>query len=126
MNSNNHKHILIVDDESSIRALLKHALEDFHNYQVILAADGHTALDFLKLQHFDLVLTDWCMNGMNGLELAKLVRILSPDTQILLMTGSDVTDFDDQARALLAGLIKKPFTLSLVIKTIGQVINHQA
>jgi len=126
MNSNDYKRILIVDDEEGIRTLLKHTFEELKpNYQVVTAPDGFIAMDCLKQQGFDLVLTDWRMGEMGGLELAESIQGISPDTRILLMTGSDMSDFDGKAKSLLAGWIKKPFTLPHILNTVEQVIGQR-
>jgi len=62
------KHILVVDDEQSIRELCKEFLED-EGYQVTVAVDGEDALEKLKLDYFDLFLIDILMPRMDGFEL---------------------------------------------------------
>ena len=123
MNSNNHKRILIVDDEESIRTLLKNIFEELNDYQVVTAPDGPLAIYRLTQQAFDLVLTDWRMGDMDGLELARVIRDMRPDTRILLMTGNAAPEFAGAIESLeLNGWIKKPFTLSHVLNMVEQVI----
>jgi CheY-like chemotaxis protein len=123
MNSNGHKRILIVDDEESIRTLLKHTFEELNGYHAVTAPDGFIAIDLLRRQGFDLVLTDWRMGDMDGLALAEAVQDISPDTRILLMTGNATPELDDAVKALrLDGWVKKPFTLPHILNTVEQVI----
>ena len=69
------KWILIVDDDDSILSILKNSLIKLgHEYQVVTASDGYQALDQLKQFHFDLVVTDYKMAGMNGLELLDKIH----------------------------------------------------
>ncbi len=123
MNSNGHKRILIVDDEESIRTLLKHTFEERNDYHAVTVPDGLIAIDLLSRQRFDLVLTDWRMGDMNGLELARIIRDMRPDTRILLMTGNATPELDGAVKASrLDGWIKKPFELPHVLNTVEQVI----
>ena len=86
------------------------------------APDGFIAIDQLMQQEFDLVVTDWRMGEMDGLELAEIVHSMLPDTRILLMTGSTISDLDGGTKSLLAGWIEKPFTPTHILKVIEQAI----
>ncbi len=82
------KHILIVDDEESILTVLKGGLKKWGgNFQVMTAADGFIAMDRLKEQNFDLVISDYRMAEMDGLELLEAVRYLQPQARIIMMTA---------------------------------------
>ncbi len=90
------KQILIVDDETTILSVLKRSLEKLDGgYVVSTASDGRSALAQLKAARFDLVVTDYKMAGMNGLELLEEVRSLQPDARTILMTAYG----NDQVRA---------------------------
>jgi DNA-binding response OmpR family regulator len=79
-------HILIVDDENTLRYFLKRTLED-EGYQVSEAADGQMALDLLEHETFDLALLDLRMAGIDGLEVMRQLGQKSPDTQIIIVTA---------------------------------------
>jgi DNA-binding response OmpR family regulator len=79
-------HILIVDDEKTLRYFLKRTLED-EGYRVSEAADGQTAIDLLEGEKFDLALVDLRMSGVDGLEVMRQFRQRSPETQIIIVTG---------------------------------------
>lgn len=82
------KHILIVDDETTILSVLKRSLEKLDGgYIVSTATDGPSALAQLKGARFDLVVTDYKMAGMDGLELLQEVRSLQPEARTILMTA---------------------------------------
>lgn len=125
MNSNSHKSILIVDDEEDIRALLKRILEARKpDYRVATAPDGFIVIGRLMQRGFDLVLTDWRMDGMDGLELAGVIRNMAPDTRILLMTGSGTPELDDTVKSLgLAGWVAKPFTPTHILNVVEQAMS---
>ena len=80
------EHILIVDDEDTLRYFLKRTLGD-KGYQVSEAADGQTALDLLEHETFDLALVDLRMAGVDGLEVMRQFRQRSPETQIIIVTA---------------------------------------
>ncbi|MBI5789400.1 MAG: sigma-54-dependent Fis family transcriptional regulator [Candidatus Schekmanbacteria bacterium] len=78
--------ILVVDDEVNTRMGLKTALEE-EGYNVLVAATGLQAQQILNEQKINLLITDLKMPGIDGLELLKSTRVLSPETAIILMTG---------------------------------------
>lgn len=84
--------------------------------QVVLAHDGIAALDQLQRHSFDLMLTDYDMPGMNGLDLAQAVRKTSPNTRIVLMTGRLYgADLKGRICAMkLEGYLEKPFSLQQI------------
>jgi DNA-binding response OmpR family regulator len=79
-------HILIVDDEDTLRYFLRRNLED-EGYRVSEAANGQAALDLLEDETFDLALVDLRMAGVDGLEVMRQFRQRSPETQIIIITG---------------------------------------
>jgi DNA-binding response OmpR family regulator len=80
------EHILIVDDEDTLRYFLRRTLQD-EGYQVSEAADGQMALDLLDGETFDLALVDLRMAGVDGLEVMRQFRLRSPETQIIIVTA---------------------------------------
>ena len=66
--------VLIVDDFSTMRRICKHLLKQIGFTNIVEADDGTTALNVLRKESVDLVLTDWNMPKMNGLELLKTIR----------------------------------------------------
>jgi DNA-binding NtrC family response regulator len=84
--------LLIVDDEKNIRQTVARFLESC-NYQVATADSGRQALELMsKCGEFDLVLSDWRMAEMNGLELLKNIKQKFPDTVVILMTAYGTID----------------------------------
>ena len=66
--------ILIVDDFSTMRRIIKNLLRDLGFTNTTEADDGNTALPMLRNGNFDFLITDWNMPGMSGLDLLKTVR----------------------------------------------------
>ena len=98
--------ILIVDDEEDIRVLLSRILKP-HGFQVKTASDPASALETIEDFQPQLLITDINMPGMTGVELARVVRKLSPHTAIIVITAYANTEFtwvqvDSEYYALIA------------------------
>jgi len=103
-----HKHILVVDDESQITRVLRTSLSS-HGYDIRVASDGETALEIMKDWSPDLVITDLAMPNMDGLELCRRLRTR---TQIPIIVLSVRGEERTKVNALDAGAddyVTKPF-----------------
>jgi CheY-like chemotaxis protein len=80
------KHILVVDDQPEVRQLLR-SLLTWDGHRVTEAPDGLAALDLFLRDHFDLVITDYQMPGMLGLEFAGKVKKCLATQPVLMLTG---------------------------------------
>src|SRR6266498_2787308 len=85
--------VLVADDEPVSRAIAKRYLTQ-SEYTVLVASNGREALDLYTQHHPSIVITDWRMPDMNGIELCKAIRAESRDlyTYIILLTGLIETD----------------------------------
>ena len=83
---------LVVDDNPTVRLIIKEILRGFGVQQFEAASDGKEALELLKTQAFDVVLTDMVMPGVSGVDLAKAVRggatRAKADIPIVLLSGN--------------------------------------
>ncbi len=87
MDSNNElAHVLVVDDEGAIRYSVSKTLQRV-GYTVNEAASGEEALEAMKKDRYDVVLTDIRMPGLTGVELLKRIKEVAPDAIVILMTG---------------------------------------
>ncbi len=82
------KRILVADDEKPIRDITKSLLEDTELYSVQTAQDGEAAINLFKQQTFDLLITDYNMPKMNGYELFKRCKTISPKLPAIFITGN--------------------------------------
>jgi two-component system response regulator MprA len=82
--------LLVVDDDRKITDMLRRTLI-YEGYRVITAADGEEALTKVQAERPDLVVLDWLMPKLNGIEAAKLLRTNS-DTPILMLTARDAVE----------------------------------
>jgi DNA-binding NtrC family response regulator len=70
------------------------------NYQVFTATDGLAALNELEQRPFDLVVTDYSMPRMNGLELLRAIRLRQPEMRVIMFTGHESEALKAEARRL--------------------------
>jgi two-component system, cell cycle response regulator CpdR len=106
--------ILIAEDETGLRELIRRALVDA-GHAVEVACDGAEALDRIIAERgdFDLLLTDIKMPVMDGIALALAAARDYPELVILLMTGyADQRERAQGLDALIHGVVSKPFTLA--------------
>ncbi len=111
-------HLLIVEDEAGIVQFLQQGLEE-EGYTVISAADGSIAFDKIQKQNFDLILLDWMLPKMTGLELCKAIRLKNNFTPIIFLTARDTVQ--ETIEGLKAGAndyIKKPFSFDELLERI--------
>jgi DNA-binding NtrC family response regulator len=120
------KHVLIVDDAKDIVFLLTHSLKRLGpEYEVTTATDGATAVELIQKQKFDLIITDYMMPGMTGVDLAQVVRKVSPETQVVLMTAHDSRGMRDTIETLkLGGYVGKPFTVHEILEVVQRAISQ--
>lgn len=116
------KKILFVDDLLHVRTFMTRALGD---YDVKTAASGAEALELLKEESFELLITDWNMAGMDGLELVRQARILYPALPAIMATAKLEELLHDHGPEVAAGRIRtldKPFSVLLLIDLVNQTI----
>ena len=104
------KHILIVEDEEGIVQFLKQGLEE-ENYQVSSANNGLDGFKLFQNQKFDLVLLDWMLPQMTGLEVCQKIRETNSKIPIIFLTAKDTVQ--ETVEGLKTGAndyIKKPFS----------------
>jgi signal transduction histidine kinase len=101
--------ILVVDDEESIRTTCVRTLEK-SGYQVLAIESGEQALNILSQTHYDLVVSDLCMNGISGIELIEEAKKINPDTMFIIFTGhSSISSAIDALRLGASDYLLKPY-----------------
>jgi two-component system response regulator MprA len=115
--------ILVVDDDRKITDMLRRTLA-YEGYQVLTAADGREALDKAQVHRPDLVVLDWLMPGIDGLEVARRIR-LADNTLILMLTARDAVE--DRVTGLDTGAddyLVKPFTPAELLARIRALLRR--
>lgn len=119
--------ILIVDDFSTMRRIIKNLLRDLGFTNTQDADDGTTALPMLKNGDFDFLVTDWNMPGMTGIDLLKAVRA-DPKLQslpVLMVTAEQKREqIIEAAQAGVNGYIVKPFTAITLKEKIDKIFER--
>ena len=115
--------ILAVDDELDMLSLLKMIIEGYSNHQVITTNNPLEAAELLGQEHFDLVLTDLKMPGMDGMELLELAKKHDEDALILMITAFGSLESAEEAMAKGAfDYISKPFRKEQILLAIDKAM----
>lgn len=119
--------ILIVDDFSTMRRIIKNLLRDLGFTNTAEADDGATALPMLQNGSFDFLVTDWNMPGMSGIDLLKAVRADGKlkDLPVLMVTAEAKRDqIVEAAQAGVNGYVVKPFTAAVLKEKIEKIFER--
>ena len=123
------KTILIVDDYATMRRILRNVLRKLGYSQFIEADDGVTALEQLKKQKIDMIVCDWNMPKMSGLELLKIVRSSNEYKEIpfiMVTAEAQKKNVIDAVKAGVSNYIVKPFTEEQIAQKLEKVFEHQS
>ena len=119
--------ILVVDDFSTMRRIVKNLLRDLGFTNTVEADDGKTALPILEAGGIDFLVTDWNMPGMTGIELLKAVRA-NPDLvslPVLMVTAEAKREqIIMAAQAGVNGYVIKPFTAATLKEKIEKIFER--
>jgi two-component system, chemotaxis family, chemotaxis protein CheY len=119
--------ILIVDDFSTMRRIIKNLLRELGFSNTSEADDGSTALPMLKSGGFDFLITDWNMPNMEGIALLKAVRAdpMLKSLPVLMVTAEAKRDqIVEAAQAGVNGYIVKPFTAETLKEKIDKIFER--
>ncbi|MEW5961578.1 MAG: response regulator, partial [Chloroflexota bacterium] len=122
------KRILIVDDEEPILVVLKKSLEKLDpGYEVDTATDGFAALDKLQTYQYDLVITDFNMASMDGLELMETIHYLQPAARVIMITAYGCDALEAEASRLqVYRYLTKPLEISSFRHVVQEALGDQA
>ena len=122
-------HVLVADHDARIARLVKHVLENFGFKHIHVAKDGSEAISVLNAQPVDLVITEWPMEPVNGLDLVKYIRT-SPESKrkdlaVIMLTGkAEQVDVEMARDSGVTEYLVKPFTAKTLSHRIIQVIDN--
>ena len=118
------KHILIVDDEASIRDLLAKTLA-LAEYEVDVAPDGRSALDRMRMYPYDLLIADLKMPGMDGLSVIREAKRYKTDLPVIVITGFSSESSAIEAINLgVSGYLTKPFRVPRVLAAASKALGE--
>lgn len=116
--------VLIVDDEKDLAYVLNDILE-LEGHKATSVLDGYKAIEEIRKTHYDLVLMDIRLPGINGVETFIQIKEIDPEVKVVMMTGFSVEDLIEKALKEGAyACIHKPFDLQKVIKLIQETIGE--
>ncbi len=119
--------VLVVDDFSTMRRIVKNLLRDLGFTNMQEADDGSTALPMLQNGDFDFVVTDWNMPGMQGIDLLKAIRAdpkLAHIPVLLITAEAKKEQIIMAAQAGVNGYIVKPFTAGTLKTKIDKIFER--
>ncbi len=117
--------ILIVDDFSTMRRILKNILKQLGFTNVTEADDGTTALEQIKANNFDLIISDWNMPQMTGLDLLKAIRGMEEYKAIPFLMVTAEAQKQNVIEAVQAGVsnyVVKPFTAEAISDKLEKIL----
>lgn len=124
---NKNMRILIVDDFSTMRRIIKNLLNDLGYTNTAEAEDGNSALATLAQSSFDFVVTDWNMPGMTGIELLRAIRADErfKTLPVLMVTAEAKREqIIEAAQAGVNGYVIKPFTAQTLEEKLGKIFER--
>jgi len=119
--------ILIADDYSSMRQILKTALKQIGFYNFIEADDGSSAMELLKYHKIGLIISDWEMPEMKGIDFLKAVRYDPEyeDIPFLMVTAEKMPEnIMDAIEAGVSNYVVKPFSVEVLTNKINQIFKE--
>lgn len=119
--------ILVVDDFSTMRRIIKNLLTDLGYADISEAEDGNQALSMLKTTDFQFVITDWNMPGMHGIDLLKAIRAdekLKRIPVLMVTAESKREQIVEAAQAGVNGYVVKPFTSDILREKLDRIFSR--
>lgn len=116
---------LVVDDFSTMRRIVKNILRDLEFKNVLEAEDGTTAIQVLSSQKVDLVVSDWNMPKMSGIELLKYVRSndnLKELPFLMITAEAQKENIIEAVKAKVSNYIVKPFTAATLAEKLAKIL----
>jgi two-component system phosphate regulon response regulator PhoB len=120
------KHVLVVEDEIEIRDLIALQLQR-QSYFVTTSAHAEEALKIIRSQKFDLLILDWMLPGMNGIELIRQIRADTINSQQPILMVTAKTEPEDIVVGLEAGAddyVTKPFEVSVLMARVQALMRR--
>lgn len=118
--------VLLIEDEHNLRVTLTEALE-LHGYKVHPAATGEDGVEAASTRSFNLVITDLRLPGINGIDVVRSIKSISPKTECIVVTGYATVETAVEAMRVGAfTYLQKPFTQKELLVTLDRVFEYMA
>jgi len=117
--------ILVVDDDFSVRNVLKEYL-NLIGHNVEIANDGNNVSELINNNHFDIIFLNYTMPGKNGLDVLKEIKLLNENVMVVIITGKSPDEIRDDVIAEGAySFINKPFTINQIQNTVARILGSE-
>jgi len=115
---------LVVDDDAAVLFVLHDILAKLgQRYETVTCSNGSDALLEFEKAPFDLVVTDLCMPGMDGIELTQMIQNLAPGTDVIWLTAHGSTDAEREAKRLrVCRCLAKPVEPDEILRVVRQTL----
>lgn len=117
--------VLVVDDFATMRRIVKNILRELDFKDIVEAENGAAAVKILESQDIDLIVSDWNMPKMTGLELLKWVRAneKTKDLPFLMVTAeAQKENVVEAVKAKVSNYIVKPFTAAVLAEKLAKIL----
>jgi YesN/AraC family two-component response regulator len=115
--------LLVVDDDINLLDGLKRSMREKQNmWKQLYASSANEALNILASQKIDVIITDYKMPGVDGLELLSIIKEKYPDTKRILLTGQSENEVFESAKDIAHSYLSKPCPVSDIINAIEIII----
>lgn len=119
------KKILFVDDDENILLVLKYMLKNY-NFNLDICNDSNEALQLALKEDFDLIITDYMMPNLNGIELIKIIKKSKNNPLFVLISGALTDEIVEEARIVgIDNIMQKPFDIAKIITLLGYIDSEQ-
>ncbi len=119
------KTVFIVEDDEAIGDLLVQAIEQETSYHAVLASDGFQALKMLRTVKPDLILLDYSLPGMNGLELYDTIHTVKALKHLpVLIVSAETASIQKEIKARQLSQLQKPFDLANLLQAIERLFSQ--
>ena len=115
---------LVVDDSLTMRRIIKNSLQKLGFADVSEASNGLEALEEIGKGGINIVLTDWNMPEMDGIELARRATELDPDLKVMFITGFAAVSLRAEENVPQAKLLSKPFHLKDLVREVDMLFGQ--
>ena len=116
--------IIVIDDEELTQELIRHMLRELEIGEIAIFSSCSKALSRIKKdgEHFDFIISDWEVPGLNGLDFLKEFRKIQKETPFLMVTGNASKELVVNAmKAGVTAFIAKPFTANSLLQKVTKL-----
>lgn len=117
-----HKSLLVIDDEKLVRWTIQQSMEK-EDFRVVSVSDGAEAIEKIMQERFDVIITDFIMPGLNGMDVVRKAKELHPETKVIMLTAyGSILDKEEAQKAGVSKFLDKPFLVHEVKNAVSSLM----